>query len=680
MDQRTKSYWVIIPCHNEEDNLPTLLKSLQLLDFPPQKIIVVDNNSNDNTHLVAERYGAIVLNEPVLGYGSACKRAIQFLRSCTHLPEVVVFMDGDNSDHPGDIRLLLDALDSGCTVALGSRTLGKAEPGSLTLIQRFGNALSCRLLRLLYGAHFTDLGPFRAVRTQNLLEIDLKDRNYGWTIELQIKLAEEKIPWKEVPVRYRKRSAGISKISENPVAILKAGLKIFYTIFYWYFYYRMKKISKTSWTHFLFLLTILFLTGTYVSKSSVIYLSTGVGFSYFILLAERGGRKKFYIITGILLRSLFLFTEPRLSEDYKRTIWDALLILKGHNPYSKSPEEIAEFHESLYQDLNSKTYHAFYPIIHHTISILAIGISRVFFSDVGEETSSIVFTLRLLFLFFEIGNLLLFSKLLKDKQDNDIKLYAWNPLVILEGIGNLHFEIPLLFFLLLGFYFYRKNYFFSSIGFSLSTGTKLLPILLYPYLILRNIKKPFCILGLILPLILVIGIYLYLLQDPILKQWENGFGLYSHSFEFFSFLNYYLRVALSAFGFDFQSLGIWIWGVTGILYIILLAVFIRKNKSSESFFFYSLSLILLFSPVVHPWYLIPWTGMGILLGKKFLIPAGFFAFSSYIYYVKVPYTRDDWVVASAYILFFLVAAGEFYEHKYNWNLFRLPCSIFRNFS
>ena len=219
------SITVIIPTLNEERAIG------QVLDAIPHwvdDIIVVDNGSTDRTVKVAEEHGARVVREPQRGYGVACLTGIA---SSDH-PDILVFLDGDFSDHPNEMDLLVDPIaDSGLDLVIGSRVLGRREAGALTLQARFGNWLACLLIKLFWSKTFTDLGPFRAVRYSSLQKLCMQDQDFGWTVEMQIKAAQLNLAVKEVPVSYRQR-IGESKISGTVKGVVFAGTKILYTIFH----------------------------------------------------------------------------------------------------------------------------------------------------------------------------------------------------------------------------------------------------------------------------------------------------------------------------------------------------------------------------------------------------------------------------------------------------------------
>ena len=192
------------------------------------RVIVVDNGSTDATVDVARNAGALVVHEPQRGYGAACLRGLGEL--AVEPPDVVLFLDGDASDHPEDALMILNTvINTDVEMCLGSRVLGDAERGSLTPVQRFGNWLSTDLIKRIWGVHYTDLGPLRAVRWETLMRLDMQDRTWGWTVEMQIKAAKHGIRTQEIPVRYRRR-IGTSKISGTIVGSLRAGTKILTTI------------------------------------------------------------------------------------------------------------------------------------------------------------------------------------------------------------------------------------------------------------------------------------------------------------------------------------------------------------------------------------------------------------------------------------------------------------------
>lgn len=220
---------VIIPAYNEALSIGRVIA-----DIPKdivRNIIVCDNNSTDDTSGHARLAGAIVTFQPQRGYGNACQQGIDYIRKsyAESPPDIVVFMDADYADDPSELSNLVNPLLHGKDLVIGSRTIGNPAPGSLTIPQQFGNWLATHLIKIVYGFRFTDLGPFRAIRWNKLLLLNMKDKNYGWTVEMQVKALHHDLQCAEVPVSYRKR-IGKSKISGTLSGSVKAGMKIIWTI------------------------------------------------------------------------------------------------------------------------------------------------------------------------------------------------------------------------------------------------------------------------------------------------------------------------------------------------------------------------------------------------------------------------------------------------------------------
>jgi glycosyltransferase involved in cell wall biosynthesis len=227
----TTKILVIIPALNEEKSI-----SKVIADIPRDlvsEVVVTDNGSTDGTAKAAADAGATVLSEERRGYGYACMKGIKYALSkpSNQRPDIVVFLDGDYSDYPGEMPLLVrPILEDVFDLVIGSRTKGEREKGALLPQALFGNALAATLIKWLYGVEFTDLGPFRAVRFDKLLALGMADMTYGWTVEMQIKAAKKGLRCGEVPVSYRRR-IGVSKVTGTLGGTVRAGLKILWTIF-----------------------------------------------------------------------------------------------------------------------------------------------------------------------------------------------------------------------------------------------------------------------------------------------------------------------------------------------------------------------------------------------------------------------------------------------------------------
>lgn len=225
----TQKIAVIIPAINEEKSIGKVIG-----EIPKElsaEIIVCNNGSTDQTELVAKQCGAIVLTETRKGYGWACLKGMEYLSSKTEKPDIVVFIDGDYSDYPQEMTAVIKPiLEDQFDFVIGSRALGNRQRGSMTFPQVFGNWLATKLMRLFHRVKYSDLGPFRAIRYDSLMALGMKDKTYGWTIEMQIKAAKNKLKITEVPVNYKKR-IGVSKVSGTAKGTILAGYKIIFTIF-----------------------------------------------------------------------------------------------------------------------------------------------------------------------------------------------------------------------------------------------------------------------------------------------------------------------------------------------------------------------------------------------------------------------------------------------------------------
>lgn len=217
---------VIIPALNEQEALPKVLR-----DLPKNidEVIVVDNNSTDNTFETALKNGATALKQPLPGYGNACLKGLEYIKK--QKTDIIVFLDADYADDPKELPLLIAQIEKGYDLVIGSRALGNRAIGSMTFPQRFGNWLATTLINTLWGASFTDLGPFRAITNKALRELNMQDKNFGWTVEMQLKAAQKNLKCTEVPVHYKRRLHGVSKVSGSLKGSIQAGYIILLTIF-----------------------------------------------------------------------------------------------------------------------------------------------------------------------------------------------------------------------------------------------------------------------------------------------------------------------------------------------------------------------------------------------------------------------------------------------------------------
>ena len=219
---------VIIPAYNEADSIAKVIH-----DIPEivNEVIVISNNSTDDTEINAKNAGATVLKEAQKGYGYACLKGLEYISALHHKPDIIVFLDGDYSDYPEELTKITEPiLNDGKDFVIGARVKRLREDGSMTPQQIFGNWLATFLMTLFFDAKFTDLGPFRAIKYDALTMLNMEDKTYGWTVEMQLKALKQKLSYIEVPVHYRNR-IGVSKVSGTVKGSIFAGIKILGWIF-----------------------------------------------------------------------------------------------------------------------------------------------------------------------------------------------------------------------------------------------------------------------------------------------------------------------------------------------------------------------------------------------------------------------------------------------------------------
>ncbi|NCT10412.1 MAG: glycosyltransferase family 2 protein [Flavobacteriia bacterium] len=219
---------VIIPAYNEEKAIANVIREIPKI---VSEIIVVNNNSTDNTSRIAFENGATVLSEKRKGYGYACLKGLEYIALQETKPDIVVFLDGDYSDYPDELTKLIDPIiNKNIDFVIGARVASLREKGSMTPQQVFGNWLATFLMKLFFNSKFTDLGPFRAIKYDTLLDLNMQDKTYGWTVEMQLKILKKHIPYTEIPVHYKNR-IGVSKVSGTVKGTAMAGIKIIGWIF-----------------------------------------------------------------------------------------------------------------------------------------------------------------------------------------------------------------------------------------------------------------------------------------------------------------------------------------------------------------------------------------------------------------------------------------------------------------
>ncbi|MCX7550909.1 glycosyltransferase family 2 protein [Xanthomarina sp. F2636L] len=219
---------VIIPAFNEAESIAKVINDIpKIVD----EVIVVSNNSTDQTETNAQQAGATVLSENRKGYGYACLKGMDYISKLENKPNIIVFLDGDYSDYPEELtKIVQPILEDNADFVIGARVKRLRENGSMTNPQIFGNWLATTLMKFMFQSTFTDLGPFRAIKYDKLLALNMEDKTYGWTVEMQLKVLKQKMTYIEIPVNYRNR-IGVSKVSGTLKGAVMAGVKILGWIF-----------------------------------------------------------------------------------------------------------------------------------------------------------------------------------------------------------------------------------------------------------------------------------------------------------------------------------------------------------------------------------------------------------------------------------------------------------------
>lgn len=234
---RKQKIVVLIPVYNEEESIGKVIADIP--DDIVSEILIVDNGSSDASANIARTLGATVISQPLRGYGAACLKGIEYFKNQTRQPDLLVFLDGDYSDYPEEIYRLVDKIEEGYDFVLGSRLLGvKHYNAKLSSHSILGNKLAAFFLKFLFGGNYTDLGPFRIIKFDKLLQLNMADLNYGWTMEMQIKALRQNLKICEIPVHYRERHGGISKVTGSFTGSIKAFSKI--TLIVINYFFRLK--------------------------------------------------------------------------------------------------------------------------------------------------------------------------------------------------------------------------------------------------------------------------------------------------------------------------------------------------------------------------------------------------------------------------------------------------------
>ena len=588
IDRYLNNVLVIVPVRNEEITIAAVIQNLR--EFGLYKIRVVDNGSSDRSSIVAKEAGAEVLVEPISGYGQACWRGLQNVP-----PKIdwILFCDGDGSD---DLSCLpkFFSLRSHYDLILGNRRATPAGKAVMTPVQHFGNGLAGWLINLGWGHKYRDLGPLRVIRKSALDKIAMQDRGFGWTVEMQVRAIEENLKICEIPVNYRPRQGGKSKISGTIAGSFKAGTIILNTLGKLYFASvrgERKKNQLLVWLSALLLLIGAIITmpyGDFRQPENVI--SFGYGISVMCLGFILSWRIKFLNLwwfwsVAIASRLILLFMYP--GDDIWRYLWEGYIQNQGFSPYDFAPNatELITYRSSWWSQINHKSVSAIYP-----------PITQLGFRGLAAISPNVIWFKSS----FAIADLLICWLLTKKFTYLQTTFYAWNPLIIYSFAGGGHYDSWFILPLVAAWILSNKQNIRSSIlvplfvGISVAVKWISLPILLFlswTNLLRINLKTVVMILLLgVLPLC-VSALAFCSLDRCYLIPIGSTFVIHGRSAEFLPHL----------------LAQIWHGSTkTNSIFAIALGLttsfLLLKSRSLQQFILNFFTALLVISPIVHGWY------------------------------------------------------------------------------
>lgn len=610
------SIQVIIPALDEEETIGGVVAALRTQGL--KRIRVVDNGSTDRTAQVATDAGAEVLHEPERGYGRACWEGYQDLDTEV---EWVLFCDADGSDNLADVGRLVTEAESGADFILGNRRASAAARGAMTPVQQFGNGLATTLIRWGWGERYGDLGPLRIVRRSLLEKIDMQDRGFGWTIEMQVRAAEEGAKIVELPVGYRRRGGGRSKISGTIRGSVAAGTIILTTLGHlwlnrWNFNQYGYKLGGA-----LLLLGAFFMAGQgdfAVAGTVPLFLGAAVVMGIGWMMAATPRQISWGWFWGIAVGARILLLPMAPGDDVWRYLWEGRIQLEGYSPYLLAPNapELAALRDATWSGINHAESTAIYP-----------PIAQLMLRAVAAISGSVL-GLKLVFL---IADLATGALLARRFGRGAAVLFAWNPLVIYVGVGGAHYEPVLLLATVAGWLAWEKTNssksnllgYFSAWWLGVAAGVKWITAPLLAWVVWAKLKRrefvPAVILAMIGALPVVLALWWFKFDfGAVGPLAPKVFVKEARTSELFPWLLERVWPATAykngwALAF-FAPVSAWIFFTSKSL-----------TKFAEAF----LVALLVFAPSVHAWYfvwLIPFAVSSRNLGVRWLGLSGFVYF------------------------------------------------------
>lgn len=609
---QSASIQVIIPALNEEASIGAVVAGLRGLGL--ERVRVVDNGSTDATVERARAAGAEVITEPRRGYGQACWTGAE------RLPDEVewlLFCDADGSDDLRDVERLRAEAAAGADFVLGDRRARPEARAVMTPVQSFGNALSVALIRLGWGQHYRDLGPLRLVRRSLYERIGMRDRGFGWTIEMQVRAVELGARIVELPVGYERRKGGRSKISGTIKGSVQAGTIILSTIaaLAW------RRVSPRARLAGLLVLTgaaLLWPHGAATAANVPWLLAAaavlGAGFvsAWKLALGPGAAAPPGWWFWGVAVGARLLLLPMEPGDDVWRYLWEGRVQLSGYSPFHYAPlaEELTELRTSWWGLINHPDKTAIYP------PLLQLG-----FRGLAALLGDAVWAWKLVFVAADLAICGLLAGRLGPAR---ALLFAWNPLVLYATAGGAHFESLLLLPLVLAWLWWdaaepapRR----AALALGCSIGVKWVTAPLLCWLVWRERGRPLRAAGLLALGVLPVGIALLWFRvefGPLGALWPGEFVAKARGMDFLPWLVDLVRRPV-------EVSNAWIpWMFLPAAAAVLLLAR-RAVTAFEGYF----TVLLLCLPSVHPWYfvwLVPWAAITGHLGTRLLSLSGFVYF------------------------------------------------------
>ncbi|MBP0006711.1 MAG: glycosyltransferase family 2 protein [Cyanobacteria bacterium SBC] len=640
---------VVVPVLNEENTIASVVETLNAMGL--KRVRVVDNGSTDNSVAVARAAGAQVLHEPVPGYGRACWRGIEdLIEGLESNVEWVLFCDGDGSDDLTELPMFFEWIDDRADLVLGNRRATSSGRQAMTAVQNFGNALATTLIAWGWGHRYRDLGPLRLIRRSSLEQLQMHDRGFGWTVEMQVKAVECGLRVVEIPVGYRRRQGGRSKISGTIAGSLQAGSVILSTLGglflrrLWYSFRSQPNLALSIVSAALVLIGCAAIApnGDFRQAEAVVGFGWGIAVmsaGFFLSLALPHVKGLWFWGVAVLARFLLLPMYP--GNDVWRYLWEGYIQNLGFSPYHFPPnaEVLIPYRTEWWELINRADTSAIYPpITQMGFRVLA-----------AIEPSVLLFKLA-----FIAADLAVCWLLARRFGNRKALSYAWNPLILYAFAGGAHYDSWFILPLVVSWLLFdretsrntpRVRWVWSALSLGISIAVKWisLPILAFLMLSVRLRQSIAVVLLGITPFVLAAIPFCNLNSCPLIPV-NSSFVVYHRTADF---IPYWVGQIVP------ESLHRnWYFGIPLAFVVLGLLAASRQSKSTHKFLDFSESYLLgllVFSPIIHAWYLtwiVPFSVASRNLGTH-LVSVSVFVYFSILYAYALGNFYDAWNLSAS---------------------------------